>query len=160
MELIYEIKDGIGILKNPQMIDLSYSGKIQFTFNGENGIIEVNKILRQPLENCKCEFRVKDLLKGTNTIRLLQDDFIIPCQPIYLYDIGDKMKCSLATSLDVLKVINTLQTRVIELEKRIAEIEKNNPEEVKEKLNAVIVLTQEMQERINELEKGFDPTLI
>ncbi len=59
-----------------------------------------------------------------------------------------------------MELINVLQTRVIELEKRIAEVEKANPSEVKDKLNALIVLTQDLQTRVNELEAGYDPTLI
>lgn len=160
MNLIYETKNGIGILKTPQMIDLSYNSKICFTFSEKNGIIEVNKILKYVLKDGKCEIKVKDLLKGTNTIRVICDDKITPCQPICVFDNGNKVKCTLATSLDTLELINILQTRVVELEKRIVEVEKTNPSEIKDKLNAVIVLTQDLQARVSELEAGFDPTLI
>lgn len=160
MELIYKTENGIGILQNPQMIDLALTDKICFTFSEKNGIIEINKISKYVLENGKCEIKVKDLLKGTNTIRVICEDKITPCQPICLFNSGDKLKCVLATSLDIIELLNTLQTRVIELEKRIIEIEKTNPSEIKEKLNAVIVLTQNLQTRVNELEAGFDPTLI
>lgn len=160
MNLIYETKNGIGILKTPQMIDLSLNDKICFTFSEKNGIIEVNKILKYILKDYKCEIKVKDLLKGTNTIRVICEDKITPCQPICLFNSGDKLKCALATSLDTLALINTLQTKVVELEKRIIEVEKTNPSEIKDKLNAVIVLTQDLQARVSELEAGFDPTLI
>jgi hypothetical protein len=112
------------------------------------------------LKDGKCEIKVKDLLKGTNTIRVICDDKITPCQPICVFDSGNKVKCTLATSLDTLELINILQTRVIELEKRVVEVEKTNPSEIKDKLNAVIVLTQDLQARVSELEAGFDPTLI
>ena len=160
MELIYKTEKGIGILQNPQMIDLSTNDKIRFTFDEKNGIIEVNKILKFVLKDGSCEIKVKDLLKGTNTIRVICGDKITPCQPICLFDNGDKIKCSLETSLDILKIINILQDRVINLEKRVLEIEETNPKEIMEKLNAVIVLTQDLQTRVNELEAGFDPTLI
>ena len=160
MKLIYKTEKGIGVLQNPEMIDLATNDKIQFTFTEKNGIIEINKILKFVLQDGVCEVKVKDLLKGTNTIRVICEDKIIPCQPICLFDSGDKIKCSLATSLDLIKIINILQSRVIEAEKRISEIEKTNPTEIVEKLNAIIVLTQDLQTRINELEAGFDPTLI
>jgi hypothetical protein len=160
MKLNFKTENGIGILQNPQMIDLGLTDQICFTFSEKNGIIEVNKILKYKLENGRCEIKVKDLLKGTNTIRVICEDKITPCQPICLFNSADKIKCALATSLDTLELINILQTRVIELEKRIVEIEKTNPSDIKEKLNAVIVLTQDLQTRVNELEAGFDPTLI
>lgn len=160
MKLFYKNVDGIGVLQNPQMIDLSLCKKICFTFDEKNAIIEVNKLVKYALIDGECEINVRDLSKGTNTIRVICDDKIIPCQPICLFDVGDKLKCSLATSLDVLGLINTLQDKVVDMDKRIIEIEKTNPNEIKTKLNEVIVLSQKMQERINELEKGFDPTLV
>lgn len=160
MELNYKTEKGIGILQNPQMIDLALTDKICFTFTEKNGIMEINKISKFVVENGKCEIKVKDLLKGTNTIRVISEEKITPCQPICLFNSGDKLQCILATSLDTLELINILQSRVIELEKRIIEIEKTNPSEIQEKLNAVIVLTQDLQTRVNELEAGFDPTLI
>lgn len=160
MELNYITKNGIGVLQNPQMIDLAANNEIDFTFSEKNGIIEVNKILKFKLEDGKCKIKVRELLKGTNTIRVVCEDKITPCQPICIFNSGDKLKCVLATSLDTMELINVLQTRVIELEKRIAEVEKANPSEVKDKLNALIVLTQDLQTRVNELEAGYDPTLI
>lgn len=160
MELIYRTEKGIGILQNPQMIDLSTNDKIRFTFSEKNGIIEVNKILKFILNDGSCEIKVKDLLKGTNTIRVICGDKITPCQPICLFDNGDKLRCSLSTSLDILEIINILQDKIINLNNRILELEKTNPKEIIEKLNAVIVITQDLQTRVNELEAGFDPTLI
>lgn len=160
MKLIYKTENGIGILQNPQMIDLSLTNKICFTFSEKNGIIEVNKLMKFALVDGKCEIKVRDLMKGTNTIRVICDDKIVPCQPINLFRVDDKLKCSLATSLDTLKLVNVLQDKVVELEQRIIKIEKTNPNEVKDKLNEVINLANKLEERVLGLEKGFDPTLI
>lgn len=165
MKLIYKIEKGIGILQNPQQIDISMCKAMEFEIpEAKNSILELNKMTKISLDDngIGC-VSIKMLKKGTNTIRVIKnisnEHDIYPCQPFVIFDYNDKLYSSLATSLDVLEIINKLQDKCIELEKRLKDIEKNNPESTKNKVNELIEVVNDIQYRLTELEKGYDPTI-
>ena len=165
MKLIYKIDKGIGILQNPQQLDISMCNKIDFEIVGEkNAILEINNITKLALnENCNASVSVKTLKKGTNTLRVIQytkdGAKIYPCQPFAIFNYNDKLYSSLATSLDVIELINKLQNKCIELELRIKEIERSDPHTTKTKTNELVDVVNNIQYRLAELEKGYDPTI-
>lgn len=158
MELKFCENKGVGILQNPQQIDLSRFVKLCFTFDPKYNIMEINR-RRYALENGRCEIKVRELEKGTNTIRAIGDT-VLPCQPILVYDSYDKQYCTLATSIDVLEVLTQQTLKIAELEQRITALETENPAETRKTLNACIKLINQLQQRLIELENNYDPTII
>ena len=73
MELIYKIENGIGILQNPQAIDLSALTEINFSLE-KDGVLEINKFKKIKVVDGKCSILIKDIIKGTNTLRLITAD--------------------------------------------------------------------------------------
>lgn len=165
MKLIYKIDKGIGVLQNPQQLDISMCNKIDFEIIGaKNAILEINNITKLALnENCNASVSVKTLKKGTNTLRVIQytndGAKIYPCQPFAIFNYNDKLYSSLATSLDIIELINKLQNKCIELELRIKEIERSDPHTTKTKANELVDVVNNIQYRLAELEKGYDPTI-
>lgn len=165
MKLFYKIEKGIGVLQNPQQMDISMCNKIDFDFADiKNAILELNRTTKIVLdENGKGSVSVKTIKKGTNTLRIIQNDengtSIITCQPFAIFDYNDKIYSCLATALDVLAVVDKLQEKCIELEKRIQEIEKSSPNATKDKTNELVEIVNDIQYRLQELEKGYDPTI-
>ena len=160
MNLIYKEIIGIGVLQNPQMVDLSSEQSICFEFDKKYAIMELNKIKRFPLENGKCSIKIREFDKGTNTIRLVGDGKTLPCQPICVFSVYDKLHCELATSLDTLKVIDELQSKVVALQSKVEKLEKANPEKTRTTLNDLIRVVDTLKVRLDELEAGYDPTVI
>lgn len=160
MNLIYKEQNGMGILTNPQMVDLSSVNEICFEFDTEYAIMELNKIKKFPLVDGKCSIKIREFDKGTNTIRLVGDGKTLPCQPICVFSVYDKLHCELATSLDTLKIIDELQSKVVALQLRIEKLEKANPEKTRTTLNDLIRVVNTIEVRLKDLEAGYDPTVI
>jgi len=167
MELIYKIENGIGILQNPQAIDLSALTEITFSLE-KDGVLEINKFKKIKVVDGKCSILIKDIIKGTNTLRLITADNsgkeakVYPLQPIYIYDVYDKLHCSLAVSLDLQREVENLRSLTIVQQNRIKTLEINTEclEIMKTKMNELIETINTMAERLSELEKNYDPTLI
>ena len=92
MVLEYKIDKNIGILQNPHQIDISTCKKLEFKFDCENAILELNKITKIAIDkNGCCCVSINLLKKGTNTLRIIkqEDDGnkIYPCQPFLIFDI-------------------------------------------------------------------------
>lgn len=165
--LVYHYNNGIMTMEKPQMTDLSLYTEIEFHFDQKNCYLEINKGVKMPIIDGICNIKIKALKKGTNTLRLVGDDFVIPCQPLDVFTIGDALKCDVACSLDVIKLANDLQDKVSELKKenidlkgRLEKIESLHIEVIIDKINSIIEAINTLAERVNELEKGFDPTLV
>ena len=160
MQIVYKTKNGIGVLDTPQMLDHSFNDKVEFVFDKDTAILELNNKDTYPIENGKCEIQIKKLQKGTNLVRVIGDGFTIPCQPFVIFALKDRTKCEVATSLDTLTAINALQDKVIELQNRIDEIDKQNVAGIREKIVEIIGAFDNLQERVQALEVGFDPTVM
>jgi len=167
MELIYKIENGIGILQNPQAIDLSALTEITFSLE-KDGVLEINKFKKIKVVDGKCSILIKDIIKGTNTLRLITADNsgkeakVYPLQPIYIYDVYDKLHCSLAVSLDLQREVENLRSLTIVQQNRIKTLEINTEciDTMKTKINELIEIINTIAERLSELEKNYDPTLI
>lgn len=165
MKIVYKIDNGIGNLQNPQQVDISMTNKIDFEIvGGENSLLEINGITKIALDKKgNGSVSVKTLKKGTNTLRVIKSDnngySVTPCQPLAIFDYNNKIYSCLATSLDIIMVVNKLQDKCIELETRIKEIEKSCPKETKDKTNEIVDILNDIQYRLTELEKGYDPTI-
>jgi len=167
MNLQYEIKNGIGILGNPQAIDLSARTEIVFEFD-RDGLLEINKLTKVRVIDKVCSIPIKTLNKGTITLRLITTDNagkeakVYPLQPIYVYDIADKLHCTLAMSLDLQKEIESLRLLTATQQSRIITLETNTEciDNIKTKVNELVEIINSQSERIHELEKNYDPTII
>lgn len=161
MQIVYRTKNGIGVLDTPQMVDHSFNDKIEFVFDVKDAVFELNNTQTFPIVKGKCVIDIRQLKKGTNLARVLSNDkVILPCQPFTIFSIKDKMKCEVATSLDTIRVINRLQDKVQELGKRICEIEAANIRGMRAKIEEIIKNFNALQERVGDLEAGFDPTVM
>lgn len=159
-EIVYRYNQGIECLEKPQMVDLSLYDEIEFNFDKSECWLEINHGIKMPVIDGKCRVKIKHLRKATNTLRLISNYWVIPCQPLDVFMIGDALKCDVACSLDVLKLVNDLQEKVIELKGRLEEVEALKPAVMFDKINSLVEACNLLSERVNELEKGFDPTLV
>lgn len=159
MDLIFEEKNGIGVLTNNQLIDLSYSKEICLIMPDKYTILEVNKLGRYPIKDGKVKLPITKFIKGTNTLRAINDTMILPLQPIFISAVGDKIQCQLATNLDVLSTIEELREQVFEINKFISSIKQLNLTKVIKKVNDLIEISKNLQERVADIEKNYDPTM-
>ena len=162
--MFYKLDKGIFVLMNPQMADISVDKYITFQIeDAENCILEINKTIRSKIdEKGECIVNIKNLNKGDNTMRVIMQTKegykIFPCQPFAIFDYGDTIKCAIATSLDVMEFIKVITEKLDNAYKRLAELEKLNLEEVRNNVNKIAGIVNDLQERTNDLEKNFDPT--
>lgn len=167
--LYYEIKNRIGVLQNPQAFDLSVKRPLQLhfdrecivTFDGQN----------YDTESLIATIPKSILSKGTKQISITvvtngAIEKVYPCQPIKIYDVNDQKQCSLATSVDLISIFPKMSTDLarclVENEdlKNKNSICQKNCKILTDKLNELTRAINALSERVSDLEKNYDPTLI
>lgn len=160
VELIFEEKNGVGVLQNPQMIDLSFYSEICLIIPKRFNIIELNKVKQFIATDGRVKIKVKDLIKGTNTLRAINSNSILPLQPIMVTNVNDKLQCQLATSLDVLESIKELRSAIVEINKFLDVVKALDLKNVVKSVGRLIDVSNNLQERVADIEKNYDPTIL
>lgn len=159
IELIFKEKNGIGVLQNEYYIDMSFSKFVKFNVDKHFNGLELNGKKRYEIVDGIAEIKVKDFVLGTNTLRAINNNKIIPLQPIFVSRVDDKFNCTLATNLDFMSDLKELRLQIEMVEEFVEFVKSMKLVDVVKKLNTLIEINNKLQERVADLEKNYDPTV-
>lgn len=155
----YELKNGIGVLLNPTIIDMAVTKIIEFKLPIECGTLKIGAVSFD-IQNYKAKVPNSRLTKGSNLVKIITADKTIPCQPLRVFVSNDKLECTLACAVDTQETLTKMVEVVNGLNDRLTKIENINLQEMQDKINLLITITNDLQERVLGLEKNYDPTEI